>query len=66
MAATSLWHMPQVSGADWRKAADFGEISSWALPWHTPQSGAPVLPWAAACPWVAVDGAPYVRSVASG
>ena len=50
-STTSVWHMPQVSGTAVRKACDLGGSSSWALPWHRAQSGAPSLPLFRACPW---------------
>ena len=50
-STTSVWHMPQVSGTAVRKACDLGGSSSWALPWHRAQSGAPSLPPLRAWPW---------------
>src|ERR1035438_9879956 len=48
--ATSLWHIPQVSGTFCRNSADLGRCSSCAAPWHTWQSGAAPLPFFIACP----------------
>src|ERR1700759_2598224 len=47
-SATGEWQMPHVSGSALRYSVDFGLISSCALPWHPPQSGAATPLFAAA------------------
>ena len=50
-SATSLWHMPQVSGRAVRNAWDLGSSNSCAPPWHSEQSGVLSLPALRAWPW---------------